>query len=74
MSGSKRGEMLVCVMQMRNNAVRAHAVDQDDRYRHARARARAPRGDAVNLEDDIEGCKDADRGERSPTEFSLVAF
>lgn len=55
---------MACVMQMRNNTVRADTVDQDDRYRHAHARVRAPRGDAVNLEDDIEAAKDATRGER----------
>lgn len=47
-------------MQMRNNTVTADAVDHADRYRHTRAHVRAPRGDAVNLEDDIEAAKDAD--------------
>lgn len=56
--------MLACVMQMRNNAVRADAVDQDDRHRHTRAHIRALRADAVNLDDDIEAAKGANRGER----------
>lgn len=51
-------------MQMRSSTVRADAVDQGDRYRHAHAHVRAPRGDAVNLGDDIEAAKDAKRGER----------
>ncbi len=56
--------MLACVMQMRNNTVRADAVDQDDRHRHTHACLRALRADAVNLDDDIEAAKDANRGER----------
>lgn len=56
--------MLACVMQMRNNTVGADAVDQDDRHRHTRAHVRALWADAVNLDDDIEAAKDANRGER----------
>lgn len=73
--------MLACIMQMRNNTVRADAVVQNDWHRHRRARIRALRGDAVNLDDDIEAAKDADRGEESQTVsraqilvFSPVSF
>lgn len=51
-------------MHYANEGVGADAVDQDDRQRHTRALVRAPRGDAVNLGDDIEAAKDANRGER----------
>lgn len=51
-------------MHYANESVGADAVDQDDRHRHTRALVRAPRGDAVNLGDDIEAAKDANRGER----------
>lgn len=57
--------MLARIMQMKNNAVRAGAVDQDDRYRRGGARVRAARGHAVNLGDDIEAAEDAGGGERS---------
>lgn len=68
--------MLACVMQMRNNTVRADAVDQDNHYRHTHTgthtHIRALRGDAVNLEDEIEAAKDAKRGERGARRLAAL--